>query len=369
MAGSQIPTSVTIIASLKGYQAISLNNYSTSAAASIAAGSVVEIAGAFFTFVADETPDASTWTSLATGATGYIALTPSGTAGSQIVSVTYTATAPTWRDDFQGWYASAASTTRVIGTVYKTDTPSYNNKKLFDFQQDSSDTSGYKVYTSSGYFFVPPNVSTVYITGTAAGGNGGNGNTTLSGGGGGGGGEIILTKGFSVTPLATIPITIGEPGSNTMFGAVSFNCGSSGGNAVGAVGGAGGSGGILINGSVAGANGGKGLGTTAAVIGGATDFAGGGGISPLGVSGGGGGGGFGFHVGYISPTAGGTSSTTGGVIGTFGGGGGGGSYNTAGTGASGGRGGYGSGGGGGGGGSSGSGTPGSGGSAILIVSW
>jgi hypothetical protein len=136
MAGSQIPTSVTIINSLKGYQAISLNEYSTSAAASIAAGSVVEIAGAFFTFVADETPDASTWTSLATGSTGYIALTPSGTAGSQIVSVTYTATAPTWRDDFQGWYASAASTTRVIGTVYKIDTPSYYPKYLYGSMQD-----------------------------------------------------------------------------------------------------------------------------------------------------------------------------------------------------------------------------------------
>jgi hypothetical protein len=141
MAGSQIPTSVTIIASLKGYQAISLNEYSTSAAASIAAGSVVEIAGAFFTFVSDETPDASTWTSLATGATGYIALTPSGTAGSQIVSVAYTATAPTWRDDFQGWYASAASTTRVIGTVYKIDTPSYYPKYLYGSMQDGKQSA------------------------------------------------------------------------------------------------------------------------------------------------------------------------------------------------------------------------------------
>lgn len=136
MAGSQIPTSVTILNSLKGFQAVSLTEYNTSAAASIAAGSVVEIAGAFFTFVSDEAINASSWTAIVTGTTAYITLTPSGTAGSQIVDVAYTSTAPTWRDDHQGWYASAASNVRVIGSVYKAEAANYGPKYLYNEKQD-----------------------------------------------------------------------------------------------------------------------------------------------------------------------------------------------------------------------------------------
>jgi hypothetical protein len=131
MAGAQISTGITIIDSLHGYLALSLTEYSTSAAASIAAGSVVEIAGAFFSFPADELIEASTWTSIVTGNTAYIALTASGTAGSQVVTATYTGTAPTWRDDLQGWYASAASTVRVVGSVYKAEATNYGPKYVF----------------------------------------------------------------------------------------------------------------------------------------------------------------------------------------------------------------------------------------------
>jgi len=112
MAGSQISTGVTIINSLKGYQAVSLTNFTTSAAPAIASGSVVEISGAFFTWSSDETP--SGWSAISTGATAYITLTPAGTAGSQTVSAAYTSTAPVWRDDNQGWYASAGSTIRYV---------------------------------------------------------------------------------------------------------------------------------------------------------------------------------------------------------------------------------------------------------------
>jgi hypothetical protein len=137
MAGSQIPTSVTIINSLKGFQSVSLTEYNTSAAAAVAAGSVCEIAGAFFTFVSDEAINASSWTAIVTGTTAYITLTPSGTAGSQIVDVAYTSTAPTWRDDHQGWYASAASNVRVIGSVYKAEAANYGPKYLYDAMQDN----------------------------------------------------------------------------------------------------------------------------------------------------------------------------------------------------------------------------------------
>ena len=116
--------------------ALSLTEYATSAAASICAGSVVEIAGAFFTFAGDEAIEASTWTSIVTGNTAYITLTASGTAGSQIVVAAYTSTAPTWRDDLQGWYASAASNVRVIGSVYKAEATSYYPKYIYGNEQD-----------------------------------------------------------------------------------------------------------------------------------------------------------------------------------------------------------------------------------------
>jgi hypothetical protein len=143
--------------------ALSLTEYNTSAAAAIAAGSKVEIAGAFFQFPADETPTG--WTSIATGSTAYIALTASGTAGSQVVNAGYVSTAPTWRDDLQGWYASAASSVRIVASVYKIDTPSYYPKyilaryqvgngldkiKLTDYIESSSVSASSSV-TIAGY--------------------------------------------------------------------------------------------------------------------------------------------------------------------------------------------------------------------------
>jgi hypothetical protein len=105
----------------------------------------VEIAGAFFTFAGDEAIEASTWTSIVTGTTAYIVLTASGTAGSQIVAATYTSTAPTWRDDLQGWYASAASSARVVGSVYKAEATSYYPKYLLASDQVSSFPGVFKI--------------------------------------------------------------------------------------------------------------------------------------------------------------------------------------------------------------------------------
>ena len=141
MPGSQIPTAVTILNSLKGFQAISLTEYATSAAAAIASGSVVEIAGAYFTFAGDETINDSSWTAVTTGTTAYIELTPAGTAGSQVVTAAYSSTAPTWRDDLQGWYASAASNSRAIASVYKAEATSYYPKYLYNIMQDQKQRS------------------------------------------------------------------------------------------------------------------------------------------------------------------------------------------------------------------------------------
>lgn len=141
MAGAQIPTSVTILNSLRGFQAVSLTEYNTSAAAAIAAGSMCEIAGAYFQFAADETPTG--WSSISTGSTAYIALTASGTAGSQIVDAGYVSTAPTWRDDLQGWYASAASSVRIIASVYKVSATSYWPKHVLENRQEIDSTQRY----------------------------------------------------------------------------------------------------------------------------------------------------------------------------------------------------------------------------------
>lgn len=116
--------------------ALSLTEYNTSAAAAIAAGSKVEIAGAFFQFPSDETPTG--WSAIVTATTAYIALTASGTAGSQVVNAGYVSTAPTWRDDLQGWYASAASSVRIVASVYKAEATSYYPKYVLARYQESS---------------------------------------------------------------------------------------------------------------------------------------------------------------------------------------------------------------------------------------
>lgn len=126
----QIPTAVTIINSgLIGYQGISLTNFSTSTLSAIAQGSKCEIAGSFFKAAGDENIDASSWAAITTGTTAYIALTPSGTAGSQIVEASYTADAPIWSTSKQGWYSSAGSSIRIIGSVYK-DSNTQQSKKV-----------------------------------------------------------------------------------------------------------------------------------------------------------------------------------------------------------------------------------------------
>ena len=139
MAFSQIATSVSIISSgLKGYQAISLTNFATSAESLIASGGAVEIANAFFLADSDVTPNASSWTAVGTGNTAYIALTPAGSAGVQTVSATYTATAPEWSTSKQGWYASAASVIRYIGGVTKGSATKYDD--AFMLQADQGNT-------------------------------------------------------------------------------------------------------------------------------------------------------------------------------------------------------------------------------------
>ena len=138
MANAQISTSLTIVSSLLGFQAISLTEFATSAQSLIAAGSKIEIGGAYFTFSGNETPNASSWTAIGTGNVAYITLTPSGSAGSQVLTAAYSGTAPVWSTTKQGWYATAASIVRYVGGVYKGGGASYCQAFLLDGRQQQS---------------------------------------------------------------------------------------------------------------------------------------------------------------------------------------------------------------------------------------
>ena len=111
----------------KGFMAVSLTNYDTTAASNVASGSVMELSGSFYTF-------SDTAISLAAGTPSaaqavYYTVIPA--AGGTTCTVVMEGTAPTWVDGKQGWYASAASLTRYIGTCDIGTAGVYYNKNLY----------------------------------------------------------------------------------------------------------------------------------------------------------------------------------------------------------------------------------------------
>jgi hypothetical protein len=133
MGGIQIPLSSNMVTYQGlGHNAVELTNWSASAAGVIAAGSNVEVAGALFNFSSDDTNDTSSFSAITTGATAYLQLVATGTVGSQIVTSSWTSTVPSYRADFHGWYASAASADRVVAGCVKTGTTSYEYKFIME---------------------------------------------------------------------------------------------------------------------------------------------------------------------------------------------------------------------------------------------
>lgn len=127
---NQVATSVTALTDgLSGHNSVSLDSMTGSSVPTVLTGSCLEVVGALFRWDSDETPTASTWTSIATGSTVYMQCTPSGSAGSQILTTSYTTTVPAWRSDHHGWYGSAASSVRHIARLTKGGAISYQNKK------------------------------------------------------------------------------------------------------------------------------------------------------------------------------------------------------------------------------------------------
>ncbi len=133
--GEQISTSVSIINSLDGLESISLTNMNDASAPDIPAGCVVEIAGAFFGFSSAATPQATTWTAITTGATAFVTLSPSGSAGTQIVTAKWSDTAPEWIPSKGAYYLSGASTIRYIAGCRKEGATSYYKKFILDPHQ------------------------------------------------------------------------------------------------------------------------------------------------------------------------------------------------------------------------------------------
>jgi len=131
LAFSQLATGISVISSgLKGYQAISLSDITLTTASVIESGSAVEIGNAFFLAGTTVTPNASSWTAITTATTAFLALTPSGTAGSQTITAAWDANEPVWVTSKNGYYASAASISRVVALAYKVGPASYRNKTV-----------------------------------------------------------------------------------------------------------------------------------------------------------------------------------------------------------------------------------------------
>lgn len=83
---------------------------------------------------------------------------------------------------------------------------------LAPFTDEGESPSGQEVFTTSGSFIVPIDVTSVSAVVVAAGGGGGgSGDTDETGGGGGGGGLAYAT--FAVTPGETLTVTVGTGGS------------------------------------------------------------------------------------------------------------------------------------------------------------
>lgn len=314
MAFSQISTSVTILNSgLIGYMGVSLTNYTSTSLSLIASGSGVEVAGAFFKADSDITPNATSWTAITTATTAYLAVVPSGTAGSQILSASWTATSPTWSSSKQGWYASAASSTRIIGSAYKNGAASQHHKFVYGQNNGpASDSQRKRIthFSTSGTIIIPYGITRVYVTGCAAGGDGIYSATSGSVMFGGGGGSWAIQEPFSVIPGETLTVTLGPSSSPTtiagLTGTFTLNGGAnavagaglSAGGAIGSGTGAGGNGGGVVLGSASdGAPGFQAGGITTIMNGaGPTDptpagYGGGGGGKVKNVSGCGGGGG------------------------------------------------------------------------------
>lgn len=146
------------------------------------------------------------------------------------------------------------SNTLVTAVPYAVRELLTDGTQWFTLTSPQTVTNGMTVFTTSGTFTVPANVSTVNVECWGGGASGGGYTTTTTGGGGGGGsyaqssvsvtpgGTVTITVGAGGAAIALNTASVGNPGGTTSFGASVLALGGSGG-ATGATG-TGGTGGL-----------------------------------------------------------------------------------------------------------------------------
>ncbi len=112
----------------RGFSRISLTNFAGTAASSIGTGAVFELAGSIYNNTTETAISLATGTASADVAV-YIMAIPA--AGGTTCTFQIDSTAPTWVDAKQGFYASAASTTRAVGGMYIGTAATYYHKYLY----------------------------------------------------------------------------------------------------------------------------------------------------------------------------------------------------------------------------------------------
>lgn len=128
----------------RGHDSISLTNMSTTSVPAIAAGGQIEIAGSLYQFSTEEAISTTGVTSTA-DATWYVRLT----ASSSEVSAAFSTVAPTWREDYSGWYFSTASADRYLKYDMYVSSGTYGAKGLKYCNQIRESVSAVAVLTGN----------------------------------------------------------------------------------------------------------------------------------------------------------------------------------------------------------------------------
>jgi hypothetical protein len=204
---------LTLDKTFKGQHQVSLTNYDTTAESQVAAGSVIEIGGALYTFDSNESITGSP-----SDGTVYIMAVPAGDS----VTCAYTNTAPTWSDSKQGWYGTGGTANNryleffIIksGSDWIKQSSKENYVKIFKSSFTGNPTSSLETFSWS----VPwTKWYKIYITGK--GGYGGNAAGVHSSGGGGSGATgfkmIRLNAGTVFT--VTFPLLTASPATTPTF--------------------------------------------------------------------------------------------------------------------------------------------------------
>ncbi len=112
----------------RGFSRVSLTNFAGSTASAIGTGSVFELAGSIYNNTTETAISLAAGTASASVAV-YILAIPA--AGGTTCTFQLDSTAPTWIDAKQGFYASAASTTRYLGGMYIGTAATYFTKFVY----------------------------------------------------------------------------------------------------------------------------------------------------------------------------------------------------------------------------------------------